>query len=135
MKKLLAGAFALALLAGPAFADPTGWADTDPNNPTVRIPREASKAYPLPTQCVSGCGGGSFQISPAITVQNAAYAAGNSEGGLITLTGAARTNGGTGTLQNIRLKSAGGGDKHDLGLCVDKVAGLYLHGQGRVRVQ
>jgi hypothetical protein len=58
-------------------------------------------------------GGYSFHLGTggavsAITVQNAAYSAGNSEGGLITLTGAARTNGGSGTLVNLRLKSNGG---------------------------
>lgn len=49
-----------------------------------------------------------FQIAPTWTVQNAAYAAGNSLGGLITVTGAARSNGGTGRLINVRIKSTSG---------------------------
>jgi len=56
----------------------------------------------------SNVGGYSFQLSPTITVQNAAYSAGNSEGGLITVTGAARTNGGSGVLMNLRMNSNGG---------------------------
>lgn len=76
-------------------------------------------------------GGYSFQLAPTVTVQNASYAAGNSEGGLITMTGAARTNGGSGTLTNLRLKSTGGSlntvwvyawSKTPVATCTDKSA-------------
>lgn len=53
-------------------------------------------------------GGYDFQLAPTITVDAGAYAAGDSMGGLITVTGAARTAGGTGILNGVRLKSAGG---------------------------
>ena len=53
-------------------------------------------------------GGYEFQLSPTVTVQNAAYSAGNSLGGTITVTGAARTNGGSGMLNGLRIRSAGG---------------------------
>ena len=76
-------------------------------------------------------GGYEFQIAPTITVQNAAYAAGNSMGGMITATGAARTNGGGGILAGLRLKSVGGAtntvwiygwSKTPLATCTDKAA-------------
>ncbi len=76
-------------------------------------------------------GGFEFQIAPTITVQNAAYSAGNAMGGLITVTGAARTNGGAGALNNIRLKSTGGStntlwvyawSKTPTATCTDKAA-------------
>jgi hypothetical protein len=56
----------------------------------------------------SSVSGYEFQKAPTITVQNAAYSAGNSLGGLVTVTGAARTNGGQGILNGVRLKSTGG---------------------------
>jgi hypothetical protein len=49
-----------------------------------------------------------FQLAPTITVDAGAYAAGDSMGGLVTVTGAARTAGGTGALTTMRLKSTGG---------------------------
>jgi hypothetical protein len=76
-------------------------------------------------------GGYGFQLAPSVTVQAAGYVAGNSEGGLITLTGAARTNGGSGTLQNVRITSAGGAtntiavyawSKAPASTCADKAA-------------
>jgi hypothetical protein len=66
-------------------------------------------AYVTNSPAITGnVGGYDFQLAPTITVQNASYAAGNSLGGLITVTGAARTNGGAGILNGIRLKSSGG---------------------------
>lgn len=52
--------------------------------------------------------GVSFQLAPTITVQAAAYSAGQSEGGLITVKPAARTPWGTGFIDALRLRSAGG---------------------------
>ena len=72
-----------------------------------------------------------FQLSPTVTVQNAAYSAGYSLGGLITATGAARTNGGSGILTGLRLRSAGGAtntiwvyawSKTPASTCTDNVA-------------
>lgn len=56
----------------------------------------------------SSVAGYEFQLAPTITVDAGAYAAGDSMGGLVTLTGAARTAGGSGILNGIRLKSTGG---------------------------
>lgn len=76
-------------------------------------------------------GGYEIQLAPTVTVQNAAYSAGNSEGGLITATGAARVNGGSGILIGLRLKSTGGStntvwiygwSKTPTGTCTDKAA-------------
>ena len=66
MKKLLAGALALALIAGPALAETSGWMDTDPNNPTVNIPRTVSKAFPLPIQA-QGTPAASTNASTTVT--------------------------------------------------------------------
>ncbi len=51
-------------------------------------------------------GGSSDKISPIITVDSAAYAAGDCVGGKLTLTGAMRVSGGTGILQNITVIDA-----------------------------
>jgi hypothetical protein len=76
-------------------------------------------------------GGYEFQLAPTITVQTGTYSAGNSLGGLITATGAARTAGGSGILDGLRLKSTGGGtetvwvyawSKTPAATCTDKSA-------------
>lgn len=78
-----------------------------------------------------GSSGSSFQLAPALTVQAAAYSAGNALGGLVTLTGAARTAGGTGSLMALRLASAAGAaqtiwiyawSKTPASTCADKAA-------------
>lgn len=67
------------------------------------------------------------------TVQNAAYAAGNSEAGLLTIA-AARTNGGSGIISNIALQSVGGStntiwiylfSKSPASTCTDKAAFVW----------
>ena len=72
-----------------------------------------------------------FQLSPTVTVQKAAYSAGYSLGGLITATKAARTNGGSGILTGLSLRSAGGAtntiwvyawSKTPASTCTDNVA-------------
>ena len=74
-----------------------------------------SAATPLPVTLGSSgggfigyVGGYDFQLAPTVTVDAGAYATGDSVGGLITVTGAARTAGGSGILNGIRIKSAGG---------------------------
>lgn len=53
-------------------------------------------------------GGYSFQLGVTPTISASAYSAGQAIGGLITLTGTARTAGGSGLLLNLRLKSNSG---------------------------
>jgi len=87
---------------------------------------------------VSGnVGGFEFQLSPTITVQNAAYSSGYSLGGTITVTGAARTNGGSGMLNGIRIRSKGGStntiwvyavSKSPAWTCTDKAAFVAADG-------
>ena len=55
-----------------------------------------------------GLKGGNFHLAPTLTVDAGAYAAGDALTDLITATGAARTNGGTGAIDAIDISSAGG---------------------------
>lgn len=48
-------------------------------------------------------GGRTLFVRPAITVDTAAYAAGDTIGGIVTVTGAVRASGGTGIIQQIVL--------------------------------
>lgn len=85
--------------------------------------------YNIPKNCLAP-GTGDIQLAPTITVQNASYAAGNSEGGLLTVP-AARFVGSTGFVDAMRLKSAGastntvwiyGWSKAPASTCTDKSA-------------
>lgn len=140
---LLLGVPPLAIAQETVKAVTVSACGTPNNTPVVGNP------YPITQdtagrQCgaISGsvnAGGFSFQVSPTITVQNASYAAGNSEGGLITVTGAARTAGGSGTLAQFRLRSVGGStntvwvyawSKTPASTCTDKAAFVSSAGDG-----
>ena len=87
----------------------TFWQATQPVSLATAPTTPVTGTFWQTTQPVSGnLSGFDFQLAPTITVQNASYSAGNSLGGTITVTGAARTNGGSGLLDGLRLRSAGG---------------------------
>lgn len=62
-----------------------------------------SGAVPAGENHIGAIGGNTFEQITTQTTQNAAYSAGNCVGGLITLTNAMRTSGGTGIIQSIHL--------------------------------
>ena len=116
LRKVLAFVAALTLAFAPAlaFAAPTVFNPYgQPYTPLYGCDgvTPMSSGNPL---CTSGAGGGggssgqSWPFNAALTVTASSYSAGYSEGGLQTITNAALTNGGTGTLANITLKSKGG---------------------------
>ena len=107
---------------GATLATAVGVAGT-PNSAVITVQGNASgvpvpvsaASLPLPTGAATSANqssalarGKNVQLAPTITVQNSAYSAGYSEGGLITVTGAAATNGGGGLVDAIRIKSNGG---------------------------
>lgn len=121
--KFFSGLLALLLAIAPVGA----WAAGTP----VQTTAGSVTALSTGANSVGYVGSFSFQVAPTVTVQNAAYSAGNSMGGLITVTGAARTNGGSFTPAAIRLKSTGGATntvwiyawtKSPAATCTDKAA-------------
>ena len=63
-------------------------------------------------------GGSTDQISPTVTVDTAAYSAGDVIGGKLTLTNAMRVSGGTGLLQSLLLIDASGTQKPALEILI-----------------
>jgi hypothetical protein len=114
MKRFALVFLALIALCGGALAQTPSLVRQCVGTAASCIP--VSAAAPLPvtlggggTVTITGnVGGFDFQLSPTVTVDAGAYAAGDSVGGLITVTGAARTAGGSGILNGIRIKSNGG---------------------------
>lgn len=132
-------AVALSLASAPVFAASV-WQTPDGGTVEGSVPLcpDPTTAIAVPCNSSTASPGSEFQLSAcssgctaSLTVQNAAYAAGNSEGGLLTLTGAARINGGTGILSGLTIRSVGGStntvwvyawSKHPVSTCTDKSA-------------
>lgn len=96
------------LAAITASSTTTLYIETGIGGVTLSPPSVAVTQSTSPWVISGNVGGFDFQLAPTVTVQNAAYSAGYSEGGIITVTGAARTNGGSGIIDAVRLKSTGG---------------------------